>query len=65
MFPFRQAGTLRVGDVVVAGASMGKVRSMSNAAGASISEAGPSIAVQMVGLNSVPQAGEWCGCGVH
>jgi translation initiation factor IF-2 len=47
-----------VGDVVAAGASLGKVRSLSNAAGASITEAGPSIAVQMVGLNNVPQAGD-------
>lgn len=58
-----QAGTLRVGDIVVAGASMGKVRSMTNAAAASISEAGPSIAVQMVGLNNVPMAGEAAGRG--
>jgi len=55
-----QAGTLRVGDIVTAGASLGKVRSLNNAAGLSISEAGPSIAVQMVGLNNVPQAGECC-----
>lgn len=53
-----QAGTLRVGDVVVAGASMGRVRSLHTAAGSSAGEAGPSIAVQMVGLNSVPQAGD-------
>lgn len=35
-----------------------QVRNLNNAAGAAISEAGPSIAVQLVGLNSVPQAGD-------
>lgn len=58
-----QNGTLRVGDIVVAGASMGKVRSLNNAGGVSITEAGPSIAVQLIGLNSVPQAGESAGAG--
>jgi len=53
-----QAGTLKVGDVVAAGAAHGKVRTLSNAAGAAISSAGPSIAVQLIGLNAVPQAGD-------
>jgi len=53
-----QAGTLRVGDIVTAGACYGKVRSMSSASMSSIMDAGPSIAVQMVGLSGVPQAGD-------
>lgn len=53
-----QAGTLKVGDVVSAGATHGKVRTLSNAAGSAISSAGPSIAVQLIGLNAVPQAGD-------
>jgi hypothetical protein len=53
-----QAGTLRVGDIVAAGATFGKVRSLSNAAGVAMGEAGPSIAVQLIGLNAVPQAGD-------
>ncbi|KAG1676523.1 hypothetical protein FOA52_000066 [Chlamydomonas sp. UWO 241] len=53
-----QAGTLRVGDVVQAGSTYGKVRSMSNDLGETIFEAGPSIALQLSGLDSVPDAGE-------
>jgi hypothetical protein len=53
-----QAGTLRTGDIVSCGACYGKVRSLSNSAGRRVSEAGPSIAVQLIGLNAVPQAGD-------
>ncbi|KAG2490006.1 hypothetical protein HYH03_011472 [Edaphochlamys debaryana] len=53
-----QAGTLRPGDIVRAGASVGKVRSLANDLGQAITQAGPSIAVQLIGLNSVPAAGE-------
>jgi translation initiation factor IF-2 len=53
-----QAGTLRTGDIVACGATMGKVRSLNNSAGRPVSEAGPSIAVQLIGLNAVPQAGD-------
>ncbi len=53
-----QAGTLRPGDVVRAGASYGRARTLQNDLGRSMGEAGPSIAVQLVGLNSVPAAGE-------
>lgn len=53
-----QAGTLHVGDIVSAGACHGKVRQLSNAAGRPIQEAGSSIAVQLIGLNAVPQAGD-------
>ncbi|KAL4542287.1 hypothetical protein Ndes2526B_g09254 [Nannochloris sp. 'desiccata'] len=52
-----QNGTLKVGDSIVAGDSYGKVRSMRGNLG-DVSEAGPSIAVQVLGLNSVPQAGD-------
>lgn len=53
-----QAGTLRVGDAIRVGGSCGKVRSMTNDLGQSIYEAGPSIALQLCGLDSVPDAGE-------
>ncbi|GIL67209.1 hypothetical protein Vafri_20631 [Volvox africanus] len=53
-----QVGTLRPGDIIRAGASYGKVRALSNDLGQSIPSAGPSIAVQLTGLNSVPAAGE-------
>ncbi len=53
-----QTGTLRMGDAVCAGASAGRVRTLSNAAGVTMVEAGPSIAVQLVGLDSTPGAGE-------
>ncbi|KAF6256183.1 hypothetical protein COO60DRAFT_1296299 [Scenedesmus sp. NREL 46B-D3] len=53
-----QAGTLRTGDVVACGACYGKVRSLTNSAGRPVAEAGPSIAVQLIGLNAVPQAGD-------
>lgn len=53
-----QAGTLRVGDVVAAGQAFGKVRTLVNDLGQNITSAGPSIAVQLFGLNQVPQAGD-------
>ncbi|EFJ46366.1 hypothetical protein VOLCADRAFT_93234 [Volvox carteri f. nagariensis] len=53
-----QVGTLRPGDIVRAGASYGKVRALTNDLGQNIPSAGPSIAVQLTGLNSVPAAGE-------
>lgn len=53
-----QCGTLRVGDIVRAGASLGKVRNMINDLGRSVDTAGPSIAVQLFGLDSTPVAGE-------
>lgn len=52
-----QAGTLHVGDVVCVGCSYGKVRTLRDNTGEA-REAGPSIAVQMVGLNAVPDAGD-------
>ncbi len=53
-----QAGTLRRGDVVLAGSSYGRVRAMLDENGKSITEAGPSIPVEIQGLIEVPVAGE-------
>jgi len=53
-----QMGTLRLGDVVVAGTASGRVRAMFDDGGNRIKEAGPSVPVAILGLNSVPEAGE-------
>ncbi|HTD05309.1 translation initiation factor IF-2 [Undibacterium sp.] len=53
-----QSGTLKRGDVVLAGSSYGRVRAMLDETGANISEAGPSIPVEIQGLTDVPSAGE-------
>ena len=53
-----QAGTLKRGDVVLAGSSFGRVRAMLNEAGKNIAEAGPSIPVEIQGLSDVPAAGD-------
>ncbi|KAA3643064.1 MAG: translation initiation factor IF-2 [Chloroflexi bacterium] len=53
-----QNGTLNVGDVVLAGTSHGKLRAMFDFYGEKIESAGPSTPVQVMGLNSVPDAGE-------
>ena len=53
-----QNGTLRVGDVVVAGMSYGRVRRMLDEAGNSIEEALPSTPVMILGLSGIPDAGE-------
>ena len=53
-----QSGTLKRGDVVLAGAVFGRVRAMLNEAGHPIQEAGPSIPVEIQGLSDVPLAGE-------
>ena len=50
-------GTLRVGDVVLCGPYYGKVRALINEEGKRLKEAGPSVAVKMLGLNGVPEAG--------
>lgn len=52
-----QAGTLRRGDIVLAGAVFGRVRAMLDENGASIEEAGPSIPTEIQGLSDVPGAG--------
>ena len=51
-------GTLKVGDPIVAGAAWGKVRALVNERGEQVKEAGPSSPVQVLGLSSVPQAGD-------
>jgi len=50
-------GCLKVGNVVICGAYWGKVRALINEEGNRLKEAGPSVAVKMLGLNGVPQAG--------
>ncbi len=51
-------GTLRVGDIFVAGSEWGRVRAMFDAYGDAIDEAGPSVPVEVLGLNGTPNAGE-------
>ena len=51
-------GTLRIGDALVAGLSYGRVRAMLDPKGNSVTEAGPSDAVEILGLQSVPMAGD-------
>ena len=53
-----QSGTLRRGDMVLAGQVFGRVRAMLDEAGKPVTEAGPSIPVEIQGLSDVPQAGE-------
>jgi len=53
-----QSGTLKRGDVVLAGSSFGRVRAMLDENGKAINEAGPSIPVEIQGLTEVPQAGD-------
>ena len=51
-------GELKVGDPIVAGAAWGRVRAMIDDKGEQVKEAGPSTPVQVLGLSSVPQAGD-------
>ncbi|WP_026947582.1 translation initiation factor IF-2 [Algoriphagus marincola] len=53
-----QAGTLRVGDVMVAGSHYGRVKAMFDHTGKKLKEAGPSTPVQVLGLSGAPQAGD-------
>ena len=53
-----QSGTLKRGDIVLAGAVFGRVRAMLDESGHSVPHAGPSIPVEIQGLSDVPQAGE-------
>lgn len=53
-----QAGTLRVGNVVLAGPYFGKVKAMFDHRGHKLTEAGPSTPIQMLGLDGAPQAGD-------
>ncbi|MGQ0710857.1 MAG: translation initiation factor IF-2 [Rhodoferax sp.] len=53
-----QSGTLKTGDVVLAGQTYGRVRAMLDESGSKVEEAGPSIPVEIQGLTEVPQAGD-------
>ncbi len=53
-----QNGTLRTGDVVVAGTAVGRVRAMTDDDGKKIQTAGPSVPVEIIGLGEVPGAGD-------
>ena len=58
-----QKGTLHVGDSIAAGSAYGKVRAMMDDKGRRVKEAGPSMPVEILGLNDVPNAGEvFVGC---
>ncbi len=53
-----QTGTLREGDAVIAGTTFGRVRTMRNDKGERVQEAGPSMPVEITGLDDVPEAGD-------
>ena len=53
-----QGGTLKVGDPIVCGVASGKVRAMINSKGQRVKTAGPSTAVEILGLSEVPQGGD-------
>ena len=53
-----QRGTLRVGDIFVAGSEWGRIRALVNDRGNTVTEAGPSMPVEILGLSGVPMAGD-------
>ncbi len=53
-----QNGTLKQGDVIIAGTAVGRVRAMTNARGEKVREAGPSVPVEITGMGEVPGAGD-------
>jgi translation initiation factor IF-2 len=53
-----QRGTLKLGDIFVAGSAWGRVRALINDKGVQVKEAGPSTPVEVLGLNSAPEAGD-------
>ncbi|MCG5235404.1 translation initiation factor IF-2 [Xanthobacter oligotrophicus] len=53
-----QRGTLKVGDIVVAGAEWGRVRALISDTGANVDTAGPSLPVEVLGFNGTPEAGD-------
>ncbi len=53
-----QNGTLNIGDLVVSGNSLGKIKNIINSSGSKIKSAGPSSAIEILGLNHAPSAGE-------
>ena len=53
-----QNGTLRAGDIVIAGTSVGRIRAMTDENGNNLKEAGPSVPVEIMGLDEAPVAGD-------
>ncbi|WP_368043618.1 translation initiation factor IF-2 [uncultured Flavonifractor sp.] len=53
-----QNGTLHQGDIIIAGTAVGRVRAMTNARGEKLTEAGPSVPVEIIGMGEVPGAGD-------
>ena len=53
-----QNGTLKLGDIIIAGTAVGRVRTMINDKGQRITEAGPSVPVEISGMSEVPSAGD-------
>jgi len=53
-----QNGTLKQGDVIIAGTAVGRVRAMTDAKGNKLTEAGPSVPVEIIGMGEVPGAGD-------
>ncbi len=53
-----QNGTLKLGDIIIAGTAVGHARVMTNDKGERVTEAGPSVPVEIAGLSEVPQAGD-------
>ena len=53
-----QNGTLRQGDILIAGTAVGRIRVMTNDKGEKVTEAGPSVPVEVMGLGEVPNAGD-------
>ncbi|MFO1150138.1 MAG: translation initiation factor IF-2 [Alsobacter sp.] len=53
-----QRGTLKVGDIVVAGSEWGRVRALLSDLGAQVTQAGPSVPVEILGFNGAPEAGD-------
>ena len=53
-----QNGTLKQGDVIIAGTAVGRVRAMTDAKGRKLTEAGPSVPVEIIGMGEVPGAGD-------
>ena len=57
-----QNGTLHQGDIIIAGTAVGRVRVMTNDKGERITEAGPSVPVEIAGMSEVPSAGDIFNC---
>jgi len=57
-----QNGTLHQGDIIIAGTAVGRVRTMTNDKGERITEAGPSVPVEIAGMSDVPAAGDIFNC---